>query len=221
MGAFCAVTSFFNPLNYRSRREHYDTFRAELERNGVTLYTIEGYFPGSAPTLTSYDRVTGVELSSVLWHKERLLNLLIAALPERYTKVAWLDCDLIFADPAWHERTADSLDSYGMVQCFGDVLQLRPGAKNPYPGDSLGPGFAKALADSAGFGYSGIRVHGRTGFAWAARRDFLQDVGLYDTHILGGSDHLMSHAFTGAEWDHPCVIRESAVFTVRGFSALV
>jgi hypothetical protein len=209
MEQFCAVTSFFNPANYRSRLENYSFFRDALERNGVTLYTVEGYFKGSSPTLPPLERTTSLELSCVLWHKERLLNLLIASLPRQYTKIAWLDCDVIFANPRWHESASEFLESSAVVQCFSEMLQLRPGKRHPQPGDPSLPGFVKGVADGATLGDSGIGVHGRSGYAWAARREFLDKVGLLDTCILGGADHLMAHAFSGAGWDDPCILRES------------
>jgi hypothetical protein len=209
MEQFCAVTSFFNPANYRSRLENYSVFRDALERNGVTLYTVEGYLEGSSPTLPLHERTTSIELPCVLWHKERLLNLLIASLPRQYTKIAWLDCDVIFTNPCWHECASEFLESCAVVQCFSEVLQLRPGKQQPRPGDPSIPGFAKGTADGATRGDSGISVHGRSGYAWAARREFLDKVGLLDTCILGGADHLMAHAFSGARWNDPCILRES------------
>ena len=58
-------------------------------------------------------------------------------------------------------------------------------------------------------------MHGRSGYAWAARREFLDEVGLLDTCILGGADHLMAHAFSGARWDDPCILRESGGLYAR------
>jgi len=215
MEQFCAVTSFFNPASYRSRLENYSIFREALERNGVTLYTVEGYFTGSAPTLPPDERTISIELPCVLWHKERLLNLLIAALPRQYTRIAWLDCDVMFTNPHWHECACEFLDRCAVVQCFSEVLQLRPGKRRPWPGDPSIPGFVRGLADGATLGDSGVGVHGRSGYAWAARREFLDKVGLLDTCILGGADHLMAHAFTGSRWNDPCILRESGGLYAR------
>lgn len=209
MEQFCAVTAFFNPANYRSRLENYSVFRDALERNGVALYTVEGYLEGAAPTLPPHERTTSLELSCVLWHKERLLNLLIASLPPRYTKIAWLDCDVIFTNPRWYECACECLESGTVVQCFGEMLQLRPGQHQPWPGDPSIAGFVQGAADGAKPGNGGVGAHGRSGYAWAARREFLDQVGLLDTCILGGADHLMAHAFSGARWDDPCILRES------------
>jgi hypothetical protein len=47
-------------------------------------------------------------------------------------------------------------------------------------------------------------VHGHTGFAWAAGRQLLGDLGLYDAAIGGTADHLMAHAFCG-DFGSPCL----------------
>jgi hypothetical protein len=47
-------------------------------------------------------------------------------------------------------------------------------------------------------------VHGHTGFAWAADRQLLADLGLYDAAIGGTADHLMAHAFSG-DFGSPCL----------------
>jgi hypothetical protein len=48
------------------------------------------------------------------------------------------------------------------------------------------------------------RNHGSTGFAWAARRDFLEACGFYDACLTGSGDHLMAHAFAGS-LQSPCI----------------
>jgi hypothetical protein len=40
-------------------------------------------------------------------------------------------------------------------------------------------------------------AHGHTGFAWAARREVLEGIGLYDACIAGSGDHMIAHAAYG------------------------
>ena len=56
---------------------------------------------GDAPSVVDdamADQVVRLRSSTVLWHKERLINLGLARLPDRCDKVAWLDGDLLFEE---------------------------------------------------------------------------------------------------------------------------
>ena len=66
---------------------------------------------GDAPfDLPAGPDVIQVRGPDVLWQKERLLNIAVSRLPARARKVAWLDGDLLFADPDWAGETARLLD---------------------------------------------------------------------------------------------------------------
>ena len=153
---------------------------------------------GETPVLHG-DGVRHFELAATLWHKERLLNLLLASLPERFTKIVWLDADVLFEDPAWAPKTSALLDRCAVVQCFDQAVHLSRGAHEPRADDLVLDGYV-AMARHPG------AVHGETGFAWAIRRDALGVEGWYDRAILGGGDHLMAHVFAGAATSHPCIM---------------
>src|SRR5262249_19120239 len=87
-----AVTCYFNPAGYRTKRENFRTFRRHL---GLPLLAVEqglgGRFelgPDDADVLV---RVPG---GDVLWQKERLLTIGIRALPRECELLAWVDCDI-------------------------------------------------------------------------------------------------------------------------------
>ena len=48
--------------------------------------------------------------SNTLWQKERMLNLAVARLPARCTKVAWIDADSFFTNERWVADTSALLD---------------------------------------------------------------------------------------------------------------
>ena len=98
---FWAITSYFNPAGYGSRRANYRHFRKHL---GVPLVAVELSFDGNFE-LTEGDAEILIQLTGgdVMWQKERLLNLALEALPPECDKVMSIDCDVIFTDPDWCE----------------------------------------------------------------------------------------------------------------------
>ncbi len=206
MTDLAVLTTYFNPSGYHSRRRNLHMFRERLRANGVALLTIECAF-GSAPfALPMGADVVQVRARDVLWQKERLLNLIIAQLPRHYTKVAWLDCDILFADANWASETSNALDHHALVQPFGQVLSVALGSTISAVGEELLSFAAVACQDADAARSDDWKQHGHTGYAWAARREVLERLKLYDRFVLGGADHAMAHSWLG-DFASPCLQR--------------
>jgi hypothetical protein len=134
-----------------------------------------------------------------MWHKERLLNLIIRWIPDSYDLVAWIDSDVLFPDPNWPTQVSDLLEQHALVQLFEQALLLDAAGR----AESRCPGVAyrwrldqsTALDIGVGDGKS------HPGLAWAARRDFIATYGLFDQMVVGGGDTMLVVAAYGA-WDH-------------------
>lgn len=196
------VTSYFNPCGYLSKKFNFDVFAMRLRSTGAQLLVIEMALKDGEFELPDDGDVIRVRGNGVMWQKERLLNIAIARLPASCTKVAWLDCDLLFEDSGWLQETSDALERFAVVQLFSSCVRL-PRGHLEFQGygqdeapvtESFAAAFARdrSLARHAPYG-----GHGHTGFAWAARRELLDACGLYDACLTGSGDHLMAHAFAG------------------------
>jgi hypothetical protein len=213
-GDLWTITCHFNPCHYGQRLRNYRVFR---ERMRVPLLAVELSYDGSYELAeTDADRVIRLRGTDVLWQKERLLNVAIAALPAGCEAVAWLDGDVLFARDDWPQETLGLLDRYAMVQLFSRFTDLPRGVEQPRPADAAEPGgwsFAYLYAQGgheaelfdAMWGNresrtaDGVRVE-RTrssGLAWAAPRALLQRHGLYDACILGSGDRAIACAACG------------------------
>ena len=201
------VTSYFDPVGYHSRRRNYDAFRAPIIAGGLHFLTIECAFGDDAFTLPPSPHIVQVRSPHIMWQKERLLNLAISRLPARCTKVAWVDCDTLFTNPAWAVATSHLLERFPVVQPYETALRLPQGwTSSGAEADSF-RGFAVTQANDPESLRSGnYRRHGETGLVWAARRNVLEPEGLYDACIIGGGDHVMAHAMCG-DWDSVCMDR--------------
>lgn len=261
----CIITTYFNSHGYQTKLTNYERFIDPIRSSGLKSVVVECAF-GDAPfQLTPSPGTIQVRAKDVLWQKERLLNVAVAHVPAACTKVAWLDCDIIFRNPEWAVETSDLLERARVVQPFTTAVRLPKDRQFSVPGDrffasfcarrppawdvSVSPFAAAAAvavepasvteiaycvvcgsrttvvhdckctaAQAAGTSTlemgTGLLMlptgefqkHGHTGFAWAARKELLVDIGLYDVSLSGTGDHLIAHAVCG-DWTSPCIPR--------------
>lgn len=200
MGAFLselvAITTYFNPCRYRTRRANYDLFMEGMRAAGVPCVTVECAFGDQPFELPDGIDVMRVRASSLLWQKERLLNLAASWLPRSVRYVAWLDCDVLFSNPDWARDTVALLKRRKVVQLFETCRRLdRDGTGEVEP---RAVSFAATTCRDIGtMDADRYDVHGHTGYAWAMRREIFDEIGLYEAAVSGSADHFMAHAVYG------------------------
>ncbi len=200
-----AITAYFNPMRYRSRPRNYRIFRSRLTLPLVAVeLAYDGAFELGKPDADLLIQIRG---GDILWQKERLLDIALAAVPASCDKVVAIDCDVIFepADP-W-PLVCESLENHVVVQPFKDAFDL--------PSEWRGAGLAESATDrglSVGYAAAtgtsiasvlapafadGRRPPWRTGFALAFHRDLLDRHGFYFGRALGGNDRALLCAALG------------------------
>ena len=193
-----AITAYFNPAGYRSRRANFRRFRAHLR---VPLVAVEAAGDGRFDLQSDdADIVVRLPCRHVLWQKERLLNVALQAVPASCRSIAWLDCDVVFAGD-WVRAALEALERHVLVQPFRQLIDLRSGADldGPHEGfapprPSFGHLWDSGAAPAELFRASGGSVTGgyTLGHAWAARRELLEQHGFYDAFVLGSGNKLRS-----------------------------
>ncbi len=201
------VTCYFNALGVQSRYANFEKFANRLHKQKIPLFVIEALFPGQKSSLSRHANVTTVECEAVLWQKESLLNLLVRRLDKKFTGVVWCDADVVFENTDWYRQTAKLLKNFAVVQPFSQAVRLPRGAKRYVKASEHFDTFAEIYSRSPQLMLKGdFAAHGHTGFAWAARREIIENFGLYDAMIAGSGDHVMAHAFAG-DFSSPCIYR--------------
>lgn len=211
------VVACVNNYNrYRSRGRLYRTFEKHVADSGAILYTIECALGGRPFEVTTPNNPLNVQVrvTDELWHKENLLNLAIARLPQEAKFIATVDADFHFARSDWAHETVQMLERHPVVQMFSSVAYLD--SNEELTGSN--PGFVEAwmrgaplrVGDTtirsdvayhprksgANIGYSS--TFGPPGGAWAYRRDALNNLGgLIDSCILGSADFFMALGLIG------------------------
>ncbi len=185
-GRLAVVCCHFNPANWSRPRDNYLRFLHSMEWHGVPVFNAEVAFPGQQfPTTDAFLQIHARD-GQAIWQKERLINLLVEALPKDFTHIAWIDADILFLDRDWPSKTMAALAEYPVVQLWnhwhccdedGAVVQVLAG---------VGP-----MAER----YMGAGVSSPGG-AWAARRSIFP---LYDKHIVGSGDAMCLEGWMGLE----------------------
>jgi len=198
-GELWGIATCFNPAGYRNKYDHLQQFSASVRQDGLKLLLIELCLRGAESVLRDdvADLVIRLHSETILWHKERLFNIALAALPDSCDKVAWLDTDLLWENRDWVHETAQLLNRYVVIQPFQFACWLPKGVQEIPSDDDLNTIGIEVLPASA---YSQLTssdpsaIMGHPGFAWVARRSLLARHGFYDRCILGGGDWAMTWA---------------------------
>lgn len=188
-----AITTYFNPCRYQTRRQNYERFVAGLRQQGVTLLTLECAFPGQEFELVPQLGVVQMRCDSLVWQKERLLNLAASYLPPSCQYVAWLDCDILFNNSNWASELCGLLQHYPIAQVFERCLRLD--ASGLAEAEPAAQSFASVMRSKPNaLAAQRYDVHGHTGYGWAMHKSIFDEVGLYEGAISGSADHFMAHA---------------------------
>lgn len=200
--SFWCLTTLFNPANYKSLVRNHNTFSESLRKQGCNLLTLELAFGDDKHNLTG-GNVVPMRGKDVMWHKERLINHGTTLLPKDCTAYAWIDADLIFADPNWVEKAESLLKKHDVIQLFQRVFYL-PEGDVCYSGKQTCEFYSIAWQANKYPNWLSRRSEkdlpfGAPGFAWAARRDVFEHCGgLYDRDIVGSGDCLLADCLLGS-----------------------
>ena len=209
----CCVS---NPVGYRSRIALYNRFvrhvRSTLRAKLCVVECVYGRADGDVHTLDPNDVELGpasekapialhvkTSATSVLWHKENLLNVGIRAVREadpgegsRY--IVWADADVEFVEG--RQAVVDivkALQDHPVVQAFGTCMDGGPAAGEVLKLDHsfmMSHAYRMPKRSSAG------QTFWHSGYVWAARSDFIEACGgLFDLGVLGAGDRMMAQAF--------------------------
>jgi len=223
---FWVVTVISNPVRYSSRYRLFQEFKARVLRAGANLMTVELalgdrphevsephrsalpppselIFPETPSLAEIRETRPGPKEIHIqlrgwdeLWHKENLINLGVARLPENWEYVAWIDGDIEFVRPDWPEETVHELQVYKVVQMFQSAMNLGPDGEMIGQSESFAESWLQGRPLQRTAVAKKYYAHlWHSGYAWAARREAWEGLGgLMDFAILGAADHHMAWA---------------------------
>lgn len=172
------ITAHFNWSGYRRPVLNLLRFLREMDYQGIPVYGMELYLAGTKPLMARNHRWICVEVGpeNLLWQKEPMLNRIAREVPEHIPCIAAIDADVHFANPRWAELSVRKLEETPVIQPFSVAVW----------GDESGrPELSRTCSAKHGLGNDWAS---HPGFAWAFRRDFFDEVGLYPWSVTGAGD---------------------------------
>lgn len=115
------ITCYYNPSHYKRRYENFQTFRKNLKIPIIVVELAMNDEPFVIEVMNENNKeeiIVQVRSDSIMWHKERLLNIALSYLPKTCEKVCWMDCDIIFHCSEWVKKTEYALDRYDVVHPY-------------------------------------------------------------------------------------------------------
>ncbi len=213
------ISCFYNPQKNEYRQKAFDVFYQSIAHLNYRI--LECVIGDDAPQLSHYKdkNINLVRAEELLWHKETLLNKIIAELPPNYKYVFWLDADIVFDNDEWLIDGVAALQNCNIIQPFEYAVHLNQNEKKPsfdykmmqkkpLP-EMLAYKMWRSFCSNANtphFHSENYHEHGHVGFAWAARREILEKAPLYEKALIGGADHIMAHGAANQPF-HACIAK--------------
>ncbi|WP_460975432.1 hypothetical protein [Spirosoma knui] len=205
------ISCFFNPTRsaYRLKVFHqwYETIKHLNHR------IIELAIGNAAYELPESPWIERLRTSTLLWHKETLLNKIIETLPDRFKYVFWIDADVLFTNKDWLVESVRQFEfGINLLQPFEYCVHLDRDETEPsywQEGMTIWSYLKRRernvwRAYSANFADKGRQIfnqlynkRGHVGLAWGARRELLDKQPLFDRALIGGGDGIIAYASVG------------------------
>ena len=153
----------------------------KLKLANIPTYTIEMY--EKTPEIKE---AIHVKTDFTLFQKERLCRILEKHIPKSFTKIAFIDGDVLFDNPNWYNELSNSLNTMNVVQPYVKAHWLDITYKK-----SLRTALSISMLTCTKL-TNYIEFH--PGFAWAFQRQWYNDVGFYE-EVLGAADTISTHTW--------------------------
>jgi hypothetical protein len=132
---FWAITCYFNPMHWRRRLANYRLFRQHLH---IPLVAVElGYDGQFELQAGDADILIQIPGRDVMWQKERLMSVALAAVPPTIEKIACLDSDVILQRADVWRQASRILERNAIAQLYSHALYLP--ADHPLDFESMAP----------------------------------------------------------------------------------
>jgi len=184
MNDLAIITTYFNYENYKSRKDNLDTFLEFVNTSGVSehLYIAEILYKDQQPEV-NHKNVKILNTNSIIWHKEAAINAIVKNLPKQYTKIMWVDADVMWFNKNWYYDISKLLDTYNFIQPYSSCKYLNRDFSVSNTRYSYV--YYKELLQLNKWIYPDL---GNTGLAVAHKREFYDKLGLYDKLLTGWGD---------------------------------
>jgi len=176
---------YFNASKSKRLLMNYLYVAEKFKVSNIPFFTLEMHDEFEAPEIKD---AFHLKTDFILFQKERLCHLLEKMIPKSFTKLLFLDSDLLFENRNWYNELSEKLNTFNIVQPFSmgvwlDITYTQV-VKQRMPIIFYNK-FGKLSMEGGIGGY-------HPGFAWAFQRQWFKDYGFFQEGVLGDGDTLSS-----------------------------
>lgn len=198
----CVLIPYYNPCGYQRRLDNLKACIKSLSR----FPNVDIRIGEASSSLFVTDAVDRFVANDVLWHKERILNLMIEKYAKDYKYIAWIDADIVFLENNAINKVIEQLESKEVVHMFETLLYT------PKDFDINVPQSVDCQYINSDLIRRAVAPNERVaivGGAWAAKSDWILKNKLYDKAIIGGGDTLFYKAILKEQNDIEFLTKEA------------
>ena len=190
----CVAMCVFRPVGYTKPINNLYVVVRSLKKAGIPIYLIELLYPNQSALMTDSVVVHG---NSVIFSKENLWNLVEKHIPNQYSKIIFMDTDVLYSKPSWFNDCSRLLDVNDAIQCMEwshkDIHS--PTQQVSLSEDPIKNRIAFAKAIVLQLDIDLMKHH--MGFCIGIRRDFFHKInGFFEYAMTGYGDTLFWSCFT-------------------------
>jgi hypothetical protein len=188
----CVGLCFFRPVdNYKNIIENIKIVLEDLDKSCVPFFVIELLYKNQTSIIPNSKIVYS---NSVIFSKENLWNILEKQIPEKYSKIIFMDADVRFTNCKWIDLVSQKLNQNQVMQPM-EYSYRQNKKSNLYFIDSekLKPSCAKAIV--IGDSLSNFKNY-HPGYSICINRNFYHSIGgIFEDCITGAGDSLFWSCF--------------------------
>ena len=187
----CVGMCYFNPMQYKKPLRNIQLVQEQFDRYSIPYYIVELVYPDQSPVIKN---AIVVRSNSILFSKENLWNIVEKNIPEKYSKIIFMDADIFCCDPEWFNKTSKLLDTndlvHNMEYLYKDINYVYE--KNDIDLTTARYSIIKAVKNNEPIE---LMIH-HTGYVIAINRSFFKKLGgIFEYGITGYGDTLFWSSF--------------------------
>jgi len=109
----CIAMCYFNPLGYKNSLQNIRCVLNEFKKTNIPVFLIELIYSNQKPSLP-YSNIV-VKAETIFFVKENLWNILEKYIPDKYSKIIFMDGDVLCSDPNWVDKVSSKLNSNKII----------------------------------------------------------------------------------------------------------
>ena len=172
------VLVYFNPASSIRIIQNLLTVRHHLAAAGIPYFIGEMAHKDAPFLFAPADNIFHVRSDSLMFYKENLQRYVVERLPASFTKLCFLDADILFKEPTWYDTISATLDTVDVCQPFTAAHGLTIGYDIE---------FSKQNNIDVSFNKIKENIH-HPGYCWATTRAWYTAAAPSDFCVIGGGD---------------------------------